>query len=155
MFLARESPKLSRAMLAAGLSAGIAAAVIFIAFTNRELTVEPIVIGIVLGLITGMAFGYGWRWLLLRNVANAAVGLAGDDFTCGHELRLDDAELVETTESTEHRTKYSAIPRIERTDDHVFIFVDRIRAHVIPARAADGVDVFVAELEARRRETVG
>jgi len=155
MFLARESPKLPRYVFAAGFSAGITSALTFVARINQVLTVELIMIAGALGVVVGTAFGYAWYRFLLRRLAKAATRNAGKDFTCSHELWLDDTGLVEATETKEHRTKYSAIQRVERTDCHVFIFTERARAYVIPTRAVDGLDPFVAELERRTSSRIG
>jgi hypothetical protein len=151
LFLASESLELRRAVAGARWSAGIAAAVTVVAFSIRNLSALTFAVGLTVGAATGAGFGELWRWLLRRNVAKSAARIVSEHFACEHELRLEDTELVETTQATEHRIMYRAIHRIVRTDDHVFIFVDKALAHVIPVVAASNdLTAFVSELEARR-----
>jgi YcxB-like protein len=101
--------------------------------------------------VVAFLFGAAWQHLIRRNVARAA-RQAGEQFVCEHELRLTDSELIESTNSTEHRIVYPAIAQVERVGDRAFIFVDKLLAHVIPVRQVTeaNAEAFLAELELRR-----
>ena len=49
-----------------------------------------------------------------------------------HELEIDDNGLVERTEVTETRQSWHGVERIVETDEHAFIYVSSMMAHVIP-----------------------
>lgn len=60
---------------------------------------------------------------------------------CQHELEIDDQGIVERTEVGEARQSWRAVERIEESDDHAFIYVSSMMAHVIPKRAVETGDV--------------
>ena len=86
--------------------------------------------------------GVGVLWILmlpgfmLRSAKRNARKLYGEGTNKGwtgwHELEITDEGLVERTEASEQRTRWSAIERLGMTPDHMFVYVSALTAHVIP-----------------------
>ena len=58
-----------------------------------------------------------------------------------HELELDDNGLVERTEVNESRLSWQGVERIAETDEHAFIYISSMMAHVIPKQSVTSGDV--------------
>lgn len=66
-------------------------------------------------------------------------------------LEFGDAEIIETTENSVKKVKYSEISRIGDTDEHIFVFFGAMEAFVIPKRCITDAQV---ELEKMLDEKV-
>lgn len=86
--------------------------------------------------------GYLRNWVKKR---------ADEGFLCDHILELRDDVLTESTEKGRTETALQRIKRIEETDDHTFIDITPVVAHVLPRERAteEDYDAFVEELRAR------
>ena len=63
-----------------------------------------------------------------------------------HELEIDDHGLVERTAVNETRQSWHGVERITETEEHAFIYISSIMAHVIPKRSVTvgDPDTFIA-----------
>jgi hypothetical protein len=70
-------------------------------------------------------------------------------FLCEHTLEIRDNYLIEKTDQGEQSCLLSCVERICLTDEHGFIYVGSIQAHVVPIkRISEGdVDEFIKDLQ--------
>ena len=63
-----------------------------------------------------------------------------------HEIEIDDDGLVERTEVNETRQSWHGVERIAETDEHAFIYISSVMAHIIPKQSvtAGDPDTFIA-----------
>jgi hypothetical protein len=80
--------------------------------------------------------------LALRRQTRQLLSEGSNDGILGpHELELNDKFLTERTDVNESRHAWSAINRIEETDEHAFLYISSLQAHVIPTREVISGDV--------------
>ncbi len=83
---------------------------------------------------TFFAFLYHFasRYAFVRQSQKTMLGGSTRGILGIHELELEEKYLIERTEVNASRQALSSIDRIEETDDHAFLFVSALQAHVIP-----------------------
>jgi hypothetical protein len=98
-------------------------------------------------------FSWNYRRSLRKCVAKFIGG--GQGMVGRHRLALEEDALVERTEGSETRTRWSALGEVCEDAQYVYVYISALAAHVIP-RAAFGSDAlrtqFVAELERLRAQ---
>jgi hypothetical protein len=76
------------------------------------------------------------RWSFERNIKKTTLRIYRERPTKGligeHVLGIDDTGVTESTVFGEQLTRWEGVERIVTTDDHAFIFVGAIMAHVVP-----------------------
>lgn len=55
-----------------------------------------------------------------------------------HSLTLTDEGVIEKNNSGETKTNWSSIEKIVQTDEHLYIYIDSIKAYIVPIKAFKG-----------------
>lgn len=110
--------------------------------TSEDLAISTrVAFGILCAVLFALFFSLLWRPMMDRLVRRLYREGANKGMFCQHELEIDDQGIVERTDVGEARHAWRAVERIEESDDHVFIYVSSMMAHVIPKRAVKTGDV--------------
>lgn len=89
-------------------------------------------------------------WMTARQVRRNYSDDKPNASTGRHELTLKDDELVEISETGSRSARYDSIRNIDETEQHVFVYLGPLEAHIIP-KSTDirGLDGFMDELRSR------
>lgn len=83
---------------------------------------------VVFGIIFHVRYGSTVEGHVKKLIAEGSnAGMFGS-----HELTIKKTFLVEKTDVNESRHAWSAVERVIETDDHAFIYLSSVQAHVIP-----------------------
>lgn len=92
-------------------------------------------------LVFSLVLFLGYRpltyWNLRRGIQRTSKEGRNRGLWGKHTIVLHDKELEESSDAGHTNTWWSAIERIERNDDYIFIYTSAHSAHVIPKRSFD------------------
>lgn len=101
--------------------------------TNEDVSC-PLIVGgaiVFVGLFS-VVFSYIFPASMDRQIRRLYKEGANKGVIGRHELEIDDDGLVERTEVNETRQSWRGVERIAETDEHAFIYISSMAAHVIP-----------------------
>ena len=130
-----RTSKLSRRRMLFMQAWGIFCTLVIVMAWTRGSSVERVVFFIVLCLLWLFAYPLYYRWTIKRNVRkmyaeNENKGVLGD-----HTIVIDPEGVTERSAVGESKTSWGGIERIQADDEHVYLYLGSLQAHVIPKRA--------------------
>jgi hypothetical protein len=150
-----HSPTVRRTRFAAVWSTPIFMMVAFAVLTfvtaNADRAVVFLLFMLVFCVVWILAIPPFLRWSVKRNTAKLYGDLQSKEIFSPQELELTDTKLIKRTAVNESAVLLEWILQVARTDDHTFVFLNAVSAHIIPRASVDERDYadFVAALEQR------
>lgn len=103
----------------------------------------------IMSVLVSVANAYSFRKAIPQGEDNN--GILG-----AHKIILSPKGLIESTNVNESLHAWHSILRVEQTDEHIFIYVNSVHAHIVPKRyfaSQQAAENFVAAVESYRIAT--
>jgi hypothetical protein len=110
-----------------------------------------VIYAIVFTVVFGAYFHFRHGTSLEKQAKKLIAEGKNDGMLGTHQLTIEENALCEKTDVNETRHAWSAIDRVEETEDHAFIYISSIQAHVIPKHqiSQGDYDSFIANVRQR------
>ncbi len=155
--LVRNSQTMRRAMRSGQMlwAACPIGGVLFVILYNKAPFYKALVLIALIGIIVSVPFYFLYplyfRWQHERyirkiNKEGKNRGVLGE-----HELSIEEDGIIEKTDVNENKLLWESVEHIASTENHTFIYISPIMAHVIPRLSviSGNYDDFVTELKKR------
>jgi Ca2+/Na+ antiporter len=118
---------------------------IFGLFTVVQNNSFHVLVGILCSILYFIFVSLSFKISVRRNVRKMYSEGSNMGIIGAHELVIEKDGLIEYSEVSEHKISWKGIERIARTNEHVFIYIGSVMAHVIPINGvtSGNIDEFV------------